>query len=99
MSEPTTKPLIHARVLVYEGHAYSPWAGSGRRQYRDHTRADRQVELVCGRGLDDVHSMTPWAWVTLRSKRTREARLVTCPVCAKRIAEAGFKYAPSEAAA
>jgi len=88
-------PLIHARAMEYEGHAYSPWgAGYGRRKYADRTLRDGQVELVCGLGLDDVHAIAPFSWATLKSKKSREAKLVTCPTCVERIRAVGFKHAP-----
>jgi hypothetical protein len=93
---------IHARAMVYVGHAYSPWgAGHGKRTYTERHLKDGQVELVCGRGLDDAHNAAKssgvgelFPWATLRSKKSRDARHVTCPECIRRIRAAGFVHAP-----
>jgi hypothetical protein len=95
-----TEP-IHARAMVYIGHAYSPWgAGHGKRQYSERRLPNGQVELVCGRGLDDAHKASgeQFPWATLKSKKSRDARLVTCPECVRRIRAAGFIHAPLEVA-
>ena len=90
-----TSTIVHARSMVYAGHAYSPWgAGHGRRVYQERRRSDGQVELVCGKGLDDVAKLFPSEdFACLKSKRSREANLVSCPECARRIRAVGFVYA------
>jgi hypothetical protein len=88
--------IIHARSMVYEGHAYSPWgAGYGKRVYKERRLPNGQIELVCGAGLDDVHAVAPSSWATLKSKKSRDAKLVTCPECAALIRAAGFAHAPA----
>lgn len=95
-----TAPVIHARVMAYQGHAYSPWAGSGRRQYSARRLKDGQVELLCGLGLDDVHKAAGpenrFPWAVLKSKKSRDARYVTCPECLKRLQAAGFAHVRTE---
>jgi hypothetical protein len=46
--------VIHARVMVYAGHGYSPWAGSGRRQYSEPRDAKDMLKAI----LEDY--MTVW---------------------------------------
>ena len=90
-----------ARVMVYAGHAYSPWAGSGRRQYSEpRDSKTNSVRFPCGALLDEVFAIDGGrvnGWAPLKSKRSREAKLVTCPVCVERIRAAGFVHAPTAA--
>lgn len=91
---------IHARVMTLQGNGPG-WCGSpGRRVYSDRRAADGQVEFPCRKKLDDEHKASgekhPWASVV--SKRSREARYVTCPDCARWLRAFGYKYAPPEPA-
>ena len=92
---PLTAEPIHARSLVFAGFSGGDSCWSGRRSYQERKLRSGQVELVCGRGLDDV---CRWAggypFVALKSKKSREAKAVTCPECARRIRAAGFVHAP-----
>lgn len=92
--------LIHARSLVFVGFSGGDSVNSGRRTYQERKLRDGQVELVCGLGLDDVHKAAVAAhpgepgahypWATLKSKKSREAKFVTCPECVRRMRAAGF---------
>lgn len=95
-------PIVHARVLRFDGHAYSPgWVG--KRVHRDTVDSSGAIVFPCGARLDVVHAAaveanptdTYWhmPWAVLKSKRSREAALVTCPACLERIRAAGFVYA------
>jgi len=87
---------IHARSAVFVGFSGGDSCWSGRRTYQERKLPNGQVELVCGRGLDDAHfasgGLHPFAM--LKSKKSREASFVTCPECIRRIRAAGFVHAP-----
>lgn len=87
---------IHARSATFVGFSGGDSCWSGRRVYQERKLRSGQVELVCGRGLEDAHEASgglhPFA--TLKSKKSREAAFVTCPECVRRIRAAGFVHAP-----
>jgi hypothetical protein len=76
-------PIVHARILRYEGHAYSPgW--TGKRQYSDRKDAKGRVLLACGALLDDVFAESRFmGFVDIKSTKSRDAQCVTCPECAR----------------
>lgn len=87
------KPVVHARVLRYAGHAYSPWAGHGRRQYSEANTRDGAAATVCGLTLQAVEDAREASTVldangcklpdfaTLKSPKSRERAYVTCEDC------------------
>jgi len=82
--------VIHARILSYAGQAYSPWAGSGRRQYTERETSTGDKTFACGKTLATEHAVTPWCWVVLKSRKSRERKLVTCEDCRARLLAMGY---------
>lgn len=85
-------PVVHARLFRFEGHAHSPWKGSGRRKYSERTDAAGRVLVACGRALQEVHDEAeragffgPSAFTEIKSAKSRERGLVSCPECLKAI--------------
>lgn len=90
-------PVVHARVLRFAGHAYSPWAGHGRRKYSEGNTIDGAAATVCGLPLQAVEdarqaSTTTNAdgcklpdFATLRSPKSSARLYVTCPACLRGI--------------
>jgi hypothetical protein len=87
---------IHARSMTFAGFSGGDSCWSGRRAYQERKLPNGQVELVCGRGLDDAHEASGglYPFATLKSKKSRDAAFVTCPECVRRIRAAGFVNAP-----